>query len=288
MLTRYSKQLQIRIWDIKPKKQFKLLRPHRLRLIFRELAQLVSIPGSPVKEWMFRCNEDLNQGKRERNAQDAYWTKRKAEVSDKFTSIAKTKFEKVSRMPVKREVVVSVKSSSRAKRMKFEFKPIDKETVDKMVEEEEKRPKLKDSTLHNAMLGLFEKQGVATVEFLKSELKEAGIPHPNFDEVLNEIAIEIPTRKRYVRRRLKGKDSDKRKMQELRCIFIHLFSQSDFIRRKDVADACEQCFGDKKHMSATRYNKLSHEFATSSGSRWCLKTGCEVDLGKVIDLTKSE
>ncbi len=140
---------------MKPKKQFKLLRPHRLRLILRELAQLVKVPDSPYKEWMFRC-DPVRQSKKDAKAQDTFWNKRREELSKKFANIAKVKFEKVSRTTMKREVVVTVKSSSRSRRGKFEFKPIDKETVDKMVDEEAKRPKYKDSTLHNAMLRLLQ------------------------------------------------------------------------------------------------------------------------------------
>ena len=183
---------------MKPKKQFKLLRPHRLRLILRELAQLVKVPDSPYKEWMFRC-DPVRQSKKDAKAQDTFWNKRREELSKKFANIAKVKFEKVSRTTMKREVVVSVKSSSRSRRGKFEFKPIDKETVDKMVDEEAKRPKYKDSTLHNAMLRLFQEQGVVTVQCLRDALSDRGFPLDKFDQVLNDIAIEIPTQERYVR-----------------------------------------------------------------------------------------
>tara|TARA_B100000242_G_C42975162_1_gene452606 strand:+ start:185 stop:817 length:633 start_codon:yes stop_codon:yes gene_type:complete len=167
-------------------------------LILRELAQLVKVPDSPYKEWMFRC-DPVRQSKKDAKAQDTFWNKRREELSKKFANIAKVKFEKVSRTTMKREVVVSVKSSSRSRRGKFEFKPIDKETVDKMVDDEAKRPKYKDSTLHNAMLRLFQEQGVVTVQCLRDALSDRGFPLDKFDQVLNDIAIEIPTQERYVR-----------------------------------------------------------------------------------------
>ena len=270
---------------MKPKKQFKLLRPHRLRLILRELAQLVKVPDSPYKEWMFRC-DPAKQSKKDAKAQDTFWNERRDELAKEFANIAKVKFEKVSRTTVKREVVVSVKSSSRSKRGKFEFKPIDKETVDKMMDEEEKRPKYKESTLHKAMLRLFQDQGVVTVQCLKDSLSDRGIPLEKFDQVLSDIAIEIPTQERYVLRRIK--DNKEKEFQELRYIFIHLFSQTGVIRRKDVKETCEKCFGDAKHLTASRYSKLTQEFATSVGSRWHLKTGNEDNIASVVDLTKLE
>ena len=82
------------------------------------------------------------------------------------------------------------------------------------------------------------------------------------------------------------KDTKEKKFQELRYIFIHLFSQTDVIRRKDVKEACEKCFGDAKHLTASRYSKLTQEFATSVGSRWHLKTGNEDNMEiSVVDLT---
>jgi hypothetical protein len=282
-----SATLRIRRVDMKPKKTFKFLRSHRLELILRELSQAVNVPSSKYKEWMFRCDENPSQSKKnskQRKDQDSFWNTRKSEIIKEFSRIAKEKFPRVSRSNVKREkLAVASTGGNENKKCKVEFEPIDKETITKMIEDQEKRQKIKPSVLHNTLIQIFQKRGVATEAYLKGILQEKGIPHPNFQEVLAEIAIEIPNKKRYALR--KTKDSKSKEYDELRYLFIHLFSQSDMIRRKDVYDACKKCFGNTKHFTPTRYNKLTQEFATSSGSRWKLKTGNEDELAPVVDLT---
>lgn len=267
--------------DLNAAEDMKFLRPHRVKVYLRELAQRVKIPGSTTRGWIFREDDHTESlyARFSGNERETFESRARdmgENAHERLEEFHANGLPETDGTKSRQNVMIlrpwtsTVRRREKPKEITLDQNAIRRRLVKASPE------KLK---AHEGLVSALTKilaEGVTSKAYMTAHLRALGLINDDetkINDVLDLIAMQIPGIPLYVLRNTEDAP-EKREIDELRCVVCEQFGSTNMLRRKDVKEAITKVYGEKtKHLSGARYSKAMQEFAVSSGNRWSLKNG---------------